>query len=401
MTDDPKFRPATRAVHAGSRISTNDVISTVPPIYQSASFYYPKMSDLDGVFGETRSGYCYTRYGNPTVVAFEEAVTELEGGETGLAFASGMAAIHAALIAAGVYQSPRSVVAGRDLYGATYVLLDQLMRSQGIDVHFVDATDVDAVAAACAAHRPAAVLVESISNPLLKVTDIASLAKIVKSHGACLLVDATFATPILSRPLSSGADMVIHSATKYLGGHGDVLGGVVVTSAAHKQELQRIMKALGANLGPHEAWLLLRGLRTLALRMEAHCQNALTVATRLTHHPRIERVIYPGLPSHPQHDLATRVFDGQRYGGMVAFEIKGAGQTEVFQFFEGLELCVPATTLGDVTTLVLYPAHSSHRGLSPLDRSKLDISEGLVRMSVGIEAVDDIFSDINQSLERL
>jgi cystathionine gamma-synthase/methionine-gamma-lyase len=355
------------------------------------------MDDLDAVFAGTRAGYVYARFGSPTVTALEEAMAALEQGEAALAFASGMAAVHAALLAVGV-RAGSAVVAAQDVYGATYALLDRLLRSQGITVRFVDVTDLHAVESACAELEPAALLVETVSNPLLKVADLAALVEIAHRHGAAFLVDNTFATPCLVQPLSLGADGVIHSATKYLGGHSDVLGGVVVTDEARRAALLDVLKLTGANLGPQEAWLVLRGVRTLPLRMRRHCENALAVAQWLELHPKVERVYYPGLPSHPQHGLAQRLFQGQGFGGIVSFDLRGAGQREVFRFFEALQLCLPATTLGDVCTLVLYPAHSSHRPLAPEERARIGIGDGLVRLSVGIEAVEDIIGDLERAL---
>ncbi len=355
------------------------------------------MDDLDAVFAGTRRGYVYTRHGNPTVAVLEEAIAALEQGEAALAFASGMAAVHAALLAAGA-RAGSVVVAARDIYGATYALLDRLLRSQGVTVRFVDGTDLEAVETACAQLRPVALLVETLSNPLLQVADLKASAEVAHRHGAAFLVDNTFATPCLVQPASLGADMVIHSATKYLGGHGDVLGGVVVTSEAHYTALLDVLKLTGANLGPQEAWLILRGLRTLPLRMRQHCENALAVARWLANHPRVERAYYPGLPSHPQHVLAERLFEGRGFGGIVSFDLRGAGQPEVFGFLEALRLCLPATTLGDVCTLALYPAHSSHRALTPEERARLGIGSGLVRLSVGVEAVEDIIGDLDQAL---
>ncbi|MGB9775461.1 MAG: trans-sulfuration enzyme family protein [Anaerolineae bacterium] len=386
----------TRAVHAG-RIGDRDgrYVPTVPPIHPSVTYSYERMEELDEAFAT--GGYVYARHGSPTVAALEEAVAALEDGETAVAFASGMAAIHAALLAVGA-RAGAAVVAARDLYGATYLLLDRLLRSQRVDVRLVDVTDLAAVEAACAAVRPVALLVETVSNPLLKVADLPALADIAHRYGAALLVDNTFATPYLVRPLALGADIVVHSATKYLGGHGDVLAGVVITPAARREALMEVLKTTGANLGPVEAWLLLRGLRTLVLRVERQFANALTVARWLEAHPRIARVLYPGLPSHPQHERAARLFGGRGFGGIVTFELKDAGQREVFRFLDRLRLCIPATSLGDIQTLVLYPAHSSHRGLSPEERAALGITDGMVRLSVGIEAVEDILSDLGRAL---
>jgi len=393
-------RLATRAAHAGARSPRPDFIPTVTPIHPSVTYWYDTMADLDAVFAGTRPGYVYTRYGNPPVTALEEVVAGLEEGEAALAFGSGMAAIHAALLATGA-RAGSAVVAAQDLYGATYALLDQLMRSQGVTVRFVDVANLEAVEAACTELRPVALLVETISNPLLKVADLPALAGVAHRRGAALVVDNTFATPCLVQPLNLGTDVVIHSATKYLGGHGDVLSGVVVTSETRRADLFEVLKVTGANLGPQEAWLLLRGIKTLPLRMRQHCENGLAVARWLEAHPRVSRVLYPGLPSHPQHDLAKRLFGGRGYGGMVSFDLARADQRQVFRFFESLRLCLPATTLGDVCTLVLYPAHSSHRALSPEERARIGIGDGLVRLSVGVEAVEDILSDLEQALDAL
>ncbi len=406
----PVYRLATRAAHAGTRTPRPDFAPTVVPIHPSVTYLYDEMDDLDAVFAGTRAGYVYARFGSPTVTALEEAVAALETplsqpsppeGErvTALAFASGMAAVHAALLAVGV-RAGSAVVAAQDVYGATYALLDRLLRSQGVTVRFVDVTDLGAVESACAELEPAALLVETVSNPLLKVADLAALAEIAHRHGAAFLVDNTFATPCLVQPLSLGVDVVIHSATKYLGGHGDVLGGLVVTDETRHAALLEVLKLTGANLGPQEAWLVLRGLRTLPLRMRQHSENALAVAQWLERHPKVERVYYPGLPSHPQHELAGRLFQGRGFGGIVSFDLRGAGQPEVFRFLEALQLCLPATTLGDVCTLALYPAHSSHRALAPEERKRIGIGDGLVRLSVGIEAVEDIIADLEQALKR-
>ncbi|MBN1979652.1 MAG: PLP-dependent transferase [Anaerolineae bacterium] len=398
MNDLEMCRLATRAVHAGTRTPRPDFTPAVVPIHPSVTYLYDQMENLDGVFAGTHPGYVYSRYGNPTVTALEEAAAILEGGEAALAFASGMAAVHAALLAVGA-RAGSTVVAAQDVYGATYALLDKLLRSQGVETRFVDVTDLQAVEAACAELQPAALLVETISNPLLKVADLAALAQAAHHHGAAFLVDNTFATPCLVQPLALGADVVIHSATKYLGGHGDALGGVVVTSAALHKELFEVLKVTGGNLGPQEAWLVLRGVKTLPLRMRQHCKNALAVAWWLEEHPQVRRVYYPGLASHPQHALAGRLFQGQDYGGVVSFDLAEAGQERVFRLFESLRLCLPATTLGDVCTLALYPAHASHRALSAEERARIGIGDGLVRLSVGIEVVEDIIGDLAQALD--
>jgi cystathionine gamma-synthase/methionine-gamma-lyase len=275
-----------------------------------------------------------------------------------------------------------------------------LFAGQGVTTHFVDAANLDEVRTACAAHKPVVLFVETVSNPLLKVADISSLADIAHECDTALVVDNTFATPYLCRPLTIGADVVIHSATKYIGGHGDALGGVVVTSQERMGPIYEALKIAGGNLGPQDAWLLMRGLKTLPLRMERHCANALEVANGLLGVGGITRIIYPGRPDHPQHRLATRLF-GKGYGGMLAFELRNGSREKVFRFFEALKLCLPATTLGDVYSLMLYPAHSSHRALTVQERAQVGIGDGLVRMSVGIEAPADILQDIKQALRAV
>ena len=315
-----------------------------------------------------------------------------------------MAAIHAALLAAGA-RAGTSVVAGYDVYGATYAVLTKLLATQGVTPRFVDAADLDAVGAALAAARsagapPAALIVETLSNPLLKVADLPALAGLAHAAGAALIVDNTFATPYLCRPLGLGADYVVHSATKYLGGHGDVLAGVIVTSAARRRELNEINKLVGANLGPQEAWLVLRGIKTLPLRMQRQCENAAQIAAWLAAHPRVSHVNYPGLASHPQHALAARLLERGQSGAMMSFDIRDGDRARVFRFMEALRLVLPATTLGDVYSLVLYPAHSSHRALDPELRRRIGIGDGLVRLSAGIEDPADIIADLGQALAR-
>jgi cystathionine beta-lyase/cystathionine gamma-synthase len=396
----------TQAVHAGERSPRPDFTPVVTPIYKSVGYLYESMDQLDAVFGAEREGYVYPRFGTPTNAALERAVATLEGGEEAegnemaLSFASGMAAVHAALLATGL-EAGQAVVSAHDVYGASYALLAKLFTALGIRVRFVDIADLPAVEQAIAEEKPQAVFCETISNPLLKVADVPALAELAHAHGAEMVVDSTFATPYLVRPLTLGVDYVVHSSTKYLGGHGDVLGGVVVTSAERRERLWELIKITGGNLGPDQAWLTLRGLKTLPLRMAQHCRNAAAVAAWLAEHPRIAKVNYPGLPSHPQHNVATRLFRDGCYGGMVSFEIAGADRTRVFRFMEALRLVLPATTLGDVYSLTLYPAHSSHRALSPQERAAIGIGEGLVRLSVGIEDVEDIIADLDQALGQI
>jgi cystathionine beta-lyase/cystathionine gamma-synthase len=390
----------TQAVHAGERSPRPDFTPVSTPIYPSVGYLYDDMKDLDGVFGGERAGYVYPRYGSPTVDALEGAVAVLEGAADAVALSSGMAAVHAALLGAGV-RAGTAVVAATELYGATYALLDQTFVELGVRTRFVDITDLDQVARAIDEEHPVALVCEIISNPLIKVADVPALAAMAHQAGAALIVDNTFASPYLFRPLAHGADYAVHSATKYLGGHGDLMAGLVACSAARGHDLRQRQKLLGANLGPQEAWLALRGLKTLPLRMRQHCANGQIVAQWLAGHPAVARVNYPGLPDHPQHALAARLFEGRGFGGMVSFDLRDAGQAEVFRFMEALELVLPATTLGDVYSLTLYPAHSSHRLVAPEVREAIGIGDGLVRLSVGIEDAEDIMADLRQALERV
>jgi len=388
---------STRAVHAGERAPRGDYVPVVAPIHPTVGFMYESMDDLAAVCNAVQEGYVYPRYGSPTVTAFETAVAELEGGEAAFALASGMAAVHIALLAAGV-RAGTSVVAALDLYGASFVLLSRLLAELGARVRLVDMTDLAAVEAALAETRPIALMAETISNPLLKVAQVPALAELAHRYGAQLLIDNTFASPYLFNPLAHGADYVIHSATKYIAGHGDVMAGVIVTSAANRRKLYEMNKLVGSVLGPFEAWLAMRGLKTLPLRVRQQCANAAQVAQWLAAQSKIARVNYPGLPAHPQHDVARRLFGGRGFGGMLSFEIADANRASVFRFMEALELCLSATTLGDIYTLVVHPTTSSHSGLSEEERAKVGIREGLVRLSAGIEDAGDIIADLDQAL---
>jgi len=389
----------TRAVHAGERAAKPDFQPVTTPVYNTVGFLYEDMRDLDAVFGNEREGYVYARYGNPTNSALEEALASLEEGEAALTFGSGMAAVHASLLAAGV-KAGTSILSAYDVYGATYAICGRLFPELGVRAKFVDVTNLEELQKALLEARPAAVILETISNPLMKVADIPTICNLAHQVGAKVIVDNTFATPFLYRPIQHGADFCVHSMTKYIGGHGDVLGGAIVTSKANRSILHEIIKMTGGNLGPMEAWLTLRGLKTLPLRMRQHCQNAMEVARWLEGHPRVARVNYPGLASHPQHELAKRLFPPGLFGGMISFEIKDAGKEKVFRFMKALELILPATTLGDVYSLTLYPAISSHRALTPEERAKVGISDRLVRLSVGIEEASEIIEDLERALEK-
>ena len=391
---------STLAVHAGERVTRTDCTPICTPVHNAVTYTYGDMNALDAVFSGERVGYVYSRFANPTVTALEEAVAQLEAGEAAVACASGMAAIHLALLAAGA-MAGSTVLTSRDLYGGTHALLTRVLAKQGVQVRAVEMSDLSAVKAAVAESRPSLLLVETISNPLLRVADIPSLVEIAQTAGSAVIVDNTFATPCLYRPILHGADYVVHSATKYLGGHGDAMGGVVVAARQRCLAMKEIQKLIGDVLGPNEAWLILRGLKTLALRMRQQCQNAAAVARFLSSHARVQRVFYPGLPTHPQFALCRRLFPANDCGAMVSFELRGAAQEQVFGFMNALKLIVPATSLGDVTSLILYPRHSSHRSLSDEERQGLGIHPNLLRLSVGIEQVADIIADLAQALEAV
>ncbi len=386
-----------RAVHAGDRKKGGEFIPVTTPIYTAASYFYSRIEQLDRIFAREEEGYCYARYGNPTNAALEELAAALENGCGALACASGMLALHSALLAA-LADRPKRVVAAEALYGATLTLLNSVLEPLGVETRYVDVCDLEAVERALAEHRPGCLLLETISNPLLRVAPLDGIAKLARRAGAALVVDNTFATPLLVRPLELGAQMVVHSLTKYLAGHGDVLGGVVVCDEAHRETLRALGRAAGPGLGPFESYLAMRGIKTFPLRMERQCLNARAVAEFLGRHPRIERVHFPGDPGHPDAAAVARLFPAGLYGGMVSFELRAAGREEVFAFLDRLRLIVRATSLGDVHSMILYPVMSSHREVAPRQRERMGIRENLVRLSVGIEAVEDILADLEQAL---
>lgn len=393
----------TRAAHAGlarlgEAATEGETIPSVRPVYMSNTFVASSAEEMDRVFAGERPGYVYTRYANPTLAELERAVALLEGAapESGVAFGSGMAAIHAALLSTGLSSGDR-IVASRDLYGQTWATLNGTMRKLGVDTTFVDATNLEEVAAAIRRVRPRLVVVETVSNPLLRVAPIADISEIARSVAASVLVDNTFASPYIVNPLDHGAAIVVHSATKYLGGHGDTTGGVAVSSDPKlADEMRRVRREVGGVLSPHDAWLITRGLRTLSLRMQRQCENAAQLAQWLLTHPRVQEVYYPGLDPMP----LKRLYGTDLGGAMLSFVIEGAGRSEVFAFMDRLRLILPATTLGDLSTLVLYPAMASHRSMEPQMRHALGISDGLVRISVGIEGLTDIINDLQYALKR-
>ncbi len=380
-----KARPATLAVHAGSEPDPRTG-AVMTPIYASSTF----AQSSPGV----HTGWEYARTGNPTRAAFENAVAELEGGVAGFAFASGMAA-EATLL--DLLDQGSHVVAGDDLYGGTWRLFERVRkRSAGLSVTYVDPTDLDALTSAVTP-KTRMIWVESPTNPLLKVADLAAVAAIGRAAGALTVADSTFASPLIQRPLDLGFDVVVHSATKYLSGHSDVVAGVLVVRDQDLADRIRFLQnATGAVLDPFPAFFALRGLKTLALRMERHSANALAVAQYLESSPKLRRVIYPGLKSHPQHALAARQMKG--FGGMVTIELD-VEEKGVRRMLESLKLVTLAESLGGVESLVGHPLTMSHGSLPAERRAELGIGWGLVRLSVGIEDSADLIEDLQQALD--
>ncbi|HLX57209.1 MAG TPA: aminotransferase class I/II-fold pyridoxal phosphate-dependent enzyme [Ktedonobacteraceae bacterium] len=394
----------TLLVHGSQQhaITEHSGIPTVQPISPSTTYLHADIETLDHAFGgELPSGekaYVYARQGNPNAQALENLLAEAEHGAGAVVFGSGMAAIHAALLTAGLTPGAKILVA-QDLYGPTIGMLRSLFIPFGVEVMLRDLCD-PGVGEMIRDEQPDVIYVETLSNPLVKLIDLHAISAAARESGAVTIIDSTFATPYLIRPIEHGFDLVIHSATKYMGGHGDTTAGVVICAQnAHARQARSYATMLGAMLSPFDAFLVSRGLKTLPLRMERQCANTLEVAHFLQQHASIARVHYPGLPDHPQHELAARLFRRNSFGGLLAFELKEQSREAAFRFMSRLQLCLPATTLGDVYTEVSYPPMSSHRNLTPAERQKIGITDGCMRLSVGIEDVRDIIRDLEQALE--
>jgi cystathionine beta-lyase/cystathionine gamma-synthase len=391
-----KFESA--VVHAGDRKRVNRAgVPSTTPIHMATTYFYESTARLDRVFGNEEQGHTYSRYSNPTNEALEDLVTALENGHGSLATASGMAALQIAFQTA-LLDRPHRVLSANAIYGSTIKMAEQLFSPFGVDFSYVDFCDLNAVEHAIDEKKPGCVFMESVSNPLLRVGSIDTIAQLARSAGAALIVDSTFATPMLVRPLELGANLVVHSATKYLAGHGDVLGGIVVSDEEHHETLRTLARVAGPVLGPFESYLTMRGIKTLAVRFERQCQNAQILAERLAAHPCVDRVYYCADPNHPDACAIRKLFTPGMYGAILSFEIKGADKAAVMSFMDRLKMIVPGTSLGDVHTLLLYPTIASHRDISPKMRERMGIRENLVRVAAGIEAVDDIMADLDNAL---
>lgn len=387
-----------QVVHAGDRKPRSAVsIPSTTPIQLGTTYLYPSTAHLDRIFAGEEQGFSYTRYANPTNEALEELITALERGHGSLATASGMAALNIAFQAA-LLDRPRSILAAQSVYGTTLTLLDQVLSPCGIEVAYTDVYDLGALERAISNRKPGCVFIESVSNPLLRVGRIDAIARLAREAGAALIVDSTFATPLLIRPLELGANLVVHSVTKYLAGHGDVLGGIVVADEQHHESVRRLSRILGPVLGPFESYLTMRGIKTLAVRFERQCENARILAQWLTSHPCVERVYYCSDPAHPDAEAIRQLFAPGLFGAILSFEIRGANSASVMAFMDRLSMIVRGTSLGDVHTLLLYPFMSSHREVSPKMRERMGIRENLVRLAAGIENVDDIIADLDHAL---
>lgn len=391
---------STRAIHAGYDPFANERALS-QPIYMTSTFAFESAEQGADLYSGATEGYIYSRLHNPTQALLERRLADLEEGEAGLATASGMGAISAAFWS--LCQAGDRIVTDRCLYGNTHVLLTQGMTRFGVEVEQIDMTDLDQLGAAL--KRPARIVyLESPANPRLHLVDIAAAAELAHRAGALLLIDNTFATPVLQRPLTLGADLVLHSATKYLGGHGDLLAGALVGSAELVTQVRKhgLRYMTGAALSPWNVFLVLRGLKTLELRMARHGENALAAARFLEDHPAVARVIYPGLPDFPQADLARRqmALDGRGGGGLVAIELKD-GLEAGRRFLNALQMTLRAVSLGDPETLAQHPASMTHFAVPREDREAAGITDGLVRLSLGLENIDDILADLEEALAAL
>ncbi len=406
-----KYGFATRALHAGEKVGQPKTHAHTNAIYQTSTFIFDSAEEGADLFASKKEGYIYTRMGNPTALVVEAKLNALEGSEvklkdpdnvrvSSLIFASGMGAISSTILA--VMQSGDTMIYGSVLYGATDNLITTILPKYNINAIPCDTDNIGQFEEIMKKNpKTKLVLFETPTNPMMTITDIAALCKIAKSinPGVVIAVDNTFATPYLQRPLTLGADVVMHSTTKYIGGHGTIVGGAVITNRDDiKDKLYHVMKDFGACPSPFDAWLVNQGLKTLPLRMDRHCENAMKVAEFLEKHPKVDKVHYPGLKSFPQHELAKKQM--KDFGGMVTFEIKG-GYTAATKLLNNVHVMTLAVSLGGVDSLIQHPASMTHASVSPEVKKRLGISDNLIRLSVGLEDADDILTDLDQALLKM
>jgi len=390
-----KAKFATLCVHGSGGVDQATGAVSIP-IYQSSTFAFESARSGAEIFAGEREGYVYTRIGNPTQAALEREIAFLEDGEAGLAFGSGMAAISSIILS--LCKSGDNVVSSNTLYGGTHQFFMETLPRYDIEVQEVDGINLDNFSDNIN-EKTRCIYIETPANPTLAIIDIKNCAKIARKHNMPLIVDNTFPTPYFQRPLALGADIVVHSATKYIGGHGDTVAGLVVGKKEYLDELRgTILRDIGGIISPLNAWLLVRGLKTLAVRMERHEENALEVAKYLTLHPKVKQVWYPGLTTHPQYQLACEQMSG--FGGIVSFELKG-GRKAGEKLMNSVQLFTLAVSLGDVDSLIEHPGSMTHSTYSAEDLEKVGISEGFVRLSIGIEDRQDLIEDLSQALKRV
>ncbi len=395
---DKNMGIGTKAIHAGN-VKDKQYGALTMPIYQTSTFYFNSCEEGGRRFAGEEAGFIYTRLGNPTSTVLESKVAELEGGEAAAATASGMGAISSTLWS--IAGAGKHIIADSTLYGCTFALLAHGLPRYGVEVSFVNTSNLDEIKANLK-ENTVAVYLETPANPNLKIADIKAIADLAHGYNKDIKVvcDNTFATPYLQQPLKLGADVVVHSATKYINGHGDVIAGFVVGSAEFVSTVKMfgIKDMTGSVLGPQEAFLILRGLKTFELRMKRHCENARMIAEFLDKHEKIEKVFYPGLESHVNHDVAVKQM--KDFGGMLSFEVKG-GKEAGMKLVNALKLCTIAVSLGDAETLVEHPASMTHSTYSAQDLKDAGIPEGLVRLSAGLENGEDIIADLKQALDQI
>lgn len=393
MDDSRHAGFSTRAIHHGyDPLSHGGAL--VPPVYQTATYAFPNVEYGAACFAGEAAGHFYSRISNPTLALLEQRMASLEGGEAGLALASGMGAITSTLWT--LLRPGDELIVGRTVYGCTFAYLHHGIGEFGVKIRHVDLNDLQALKAAITP-KTRMIYCETPANPTMQLVDIAALAEAARGHDLTLVVDNTYCTPYLQRPLELGADLVVHSATKYLSGHGDITAGLVVgrNALVDRIRLEGLKDMTGAVLSPHDASLLMRGIKTLALRMDRHCANAQQIAEFLLAQPQVELIRYPGLACFPQHELASRQM--RLPGGMIAFELKG-GIEAGRRFMNALQLFARAVSLGDAESLAQHPASMTHSSYTPKERAEHGISEGLVRLSVGLEDIEDLLGDVQQAL---
>ena len=391
---------APRSIDSICAAAGSDIPSTTrpltAPIYQNSVFEIESLEQVDDIYEGRQDGFIYSRDANPNVSILERVVADLEDADDAVAFSSGMAAIGVTLLA--LLESGDTMLAADALYGGTNLLLRQHLTRLGVKTEFVDACDLDAVERSLES-EPKVMLIESLANPLLSLPDIRAISGMAHKRGITLIVDNTLATPVLLRPLELGADIVVHSATKSLGGHSDVTGGVAAARADIAMQIRQSNRMWGSSPDPFATWLIARGIRTLPLRVERACQNAMRIAAFLSDHPKIGVVYYPGLPGHAQHELAKAIMP-RGFGGMVSYDLQGGG-VAASEFVRTLNMIKFAPSLGEARTTISHPAKTSHRSLTEDERTQSGISDGLIRMSCGLESAEDIIADLEQALENV